>query len=134
MSSPATSRTAQNGIDRSIDASQGMSDDQDSPWKTPRTIRSADISQDAHRREPVMPLEQLLAVPGRLEQSRNQVSHDPQQPHREHAEHHHVSMADDPVGEMDQRLERQRRLERALQAGQEVERPCRCRASGSAGW
>ena len=41
--SPATRRTAQNGMERSVETSQGMSDDHDSPWKMPSTIRSNDI-------------------------------------------------------------------------------------------
>ena len=77
--------------------------------------------RDAHRREPVVPAEQPLAVPGRVQDAREEVDHHPQEPRAEDAEHDHVSMADDPVGEVDEGLEGERRLERALEAGEEVE-------------
>jgi hypothetical protein len=81
----------------------------------------AEHQQDAQRREPVVPLAQGLTVPRPTQQPRKQVGHDPHQPDREHAEHHQVRVAHDPVGEMDQGLEGQRHLQRTLQARQEVE-------------
>ena len=48
------------------------------------------------------------------EPARDQVGHDSEQPLAEHAEHHQVGVPDDPIGEVDQRLKRQRRLQGTL--------------------
>ena len=94
------------------------------PEKTLHDARDRQIDEhqgEADRRKPEVPRIERLALPGAAAELRPQVDDASDQPEAEDAEHDEVRVADDPVGEVDDALERQRRLERALEAGDEVE-------------
>ena len=75
----------------------------------------------ARRRQPVVEREQPRRRPRPAHGARPEVDEQPHDPEAEHAEHHQVGVPHDPVGEVDDLLERERRLERALEAGDDVE-------------
>ena len=68
-----------------------------------------------------MPLKQLAAIPRFANQTWKQVSHDSEEPHAKYAEHDQMSVSYHPIRKVDQLLESQSHLHRALSARQEVE-------------